>query len=141
MLLTRESDYALRVLRSLLAGEQRSVGDISKEQMIPQQFAYRIIKKLSLAGLVEITRGASGGCRLSADLTKTSLYDLMTAMEGRCDVNACMESGYHCPWREKNGGCCIHTQLSALQTRLDDELRAQSLMALLTGVNIFCPES
>ena len=132
MLLTRESDYALRVLRSLKDGEQKSVGDISQEQMIPQQFAYRIIKNLSHAGLVQITRGAGGGCRLSADLAKTSLYDLMTAVEDHCDINACMDSNYHCPWREKNGGCSIHEQLSELQMRLNDQLRAQSLMTLLT---------
>ena len=42
MLLTRETDYALRVLRSLLDGEQRAVGEISQQQMIPQQFAYKI---------------------------------------------------------------------------------------------------
>lgn len=61
MLLTRESDYALRVLRSLRDGERRSVGDISLQQLIPQQFAYKIIKKRSRAGPVEITRGVDGG--------------------------------------------------------------------------------
>lgn len=66
MLLTRESDYALRVLRSLRDGERRSVGDISLQQLIPQQFAYKIIKKRSRAGPVEITRGVDGGAALAS---------------------------------------------------------------------------
>ena len=68
MLLSRETDYALRILQSLLGGERKSVGEISREELIPQQFAYKIMKKLSNAGLVDITRGADGGCRLLADL-------------------------------------------------------------------------
>lgn len=133
MLLTRESDYALRVLRSLRDGERRSVGDISLQQLIPQQFAYKIIKKLSRAGLVEIARGVDGGCRLTGDLERTSLYDLMIIMEDSCGVNACMDPGYHCPWQEKNGSCRIHRQLAHLQQHLDDELRALSLKTLLGG--------
>lgn len=133
LLLTRESDYALRVLRSLLDGERKAVGDISKEELIPQQFAYKIIKKLSRAGLVQITRGVEGGCQLSADLTQVSLYDLMAALEDRCSVNACMDLDYRCPLREKMGACRIHERLSGIQKRLDDELRSHSLLSLLTG--------
>ncbi len=132
LLLTRETDYALRVLRDLLDGEKRSVGELSERAMVPQQFAYKIIKKLARAGLVQITRGVEGGCRLSADLTKVSLYDLMAAMEERCDINACFASGFRCPWAERNGGCGIHCRLALIQDRLNDELRAHSLMSLLS---------
>lgn len=132
MLLTRETDYALRVLRSLLDGEQRAVGEISAQQMIPQQFAYKIVKKLSRAGLVQVSRGVDGGCRLIKDLKTVSLYDLMAIMEARSDVNACMDPTYTCPWREQNGGCCVHEKLNGIQQRMDDELRACDLMTLLT---------
>lgn len=101
--------------------------------MVPQQFAYKIIKKLSRAGLVQITRGAEGGCQLSADLTKVSLHDLMTAMENGCFVNACMEPGHRCPWAEQSGGCRIHSRLSLIQSRLEDELCTHSLASLLEG--------
>ena len=131
MLLTRETDYALRVLRCLLDGERKPVGDIANQGLVPQQFAYKIIKKLSRAGLVQITRGAEGGCRLSSDLTRTSLYDLMAAMEDLCSVNACTQPGYSCPWAEQNDGCKMHQRFLLIQGKLDDELRAHSLMSLL----------
>jgi len=132
MLLTRETDYAMRLLRGLLTGEKRSVGQLSEAEMIPQQFAYKIIKKLNRAGLVEITRGVEGGCRLSADLEQVSLYDLMEIVEGCHGVNACMSPDYRCPRRER-GGCLIHTQLAGLQKKIDDELRSYDLKTLLTG--------
>lgn len=132
MLISRETDYALRVLRSLLNGERRSVGDISKAELIPQQFAYKIIKKLANAGFVEITRGVDGGCRLSADPEAVSLYDLMEAIEGRCEVNACMDPSFVCP-RRAQGGCLIHGRLAVVQQRLDAELRSHSLKSILVG--------
>ena len=131
MLLTRETDYALRVLRSLMDGEQRAVGEISRQQMIPQQFAYKIVKKLSRAGFVQVSRGVDGGCRLAADLKTVSLFDLMAAMEGRCDVNACMDENFVCPWREQNGGCRVHDRLNGIQAKMDETLRNCDLMTLL----------
>lgn len=131
MLISRETDYALRILRSLLDGERKPAGDISKSEMIPQQFAYKIIKKLSRAGLVEITRGADGGCRLSCDPESVSLFDLMVAMEERCAVNACMDPSYQCPRRVQQG-CAIHGQLAVIQQHLDNELRSHSLKKILT---------
>ena len=67
MLITRETDYALRILQSLLNGEKKSVGEISEQELIPQQFAYKIIKKLSQAGFVQILRGADGGASSDAN--------------------------------------------------------------------------
>ena len=78
MLITRESDYALRLLRTLRDGEQYSVGELARREMVPQPFAYKIVKKLSAAGMVQVSRGAEGGCRLTADLTQTTLYATTT---------------------------------------------------------------
>ena len=58
MLITRETDYALRILRALSDGEQITVGDVCKRELLPQQFVYKILKKMEHAGLVRIARGA-----------------------------------------------------------------------------------
>ena len=80
MVITRETDYALRILRALLDGKLHTAGQIAQDELLPQAFAYKILKKLEKAGLVEVVRGTAGGCRLSADLIGTSLYDLMKAI-------------------------------------------------------------
>ena len=131
MLITRETDYAFRILQSLLNGEKKSVGEISGQELIPQQFAYKIIKKLSQAGFVQILRGADGGCRLACDLDKVSLFDLMSVTESHYAVNACMDPAYHCLRREKNGRCMIHSRLVGVQQRLDEELRSYNLKSLI----------
>ena len=61
MIITRETDYAIRILRSLADLQLKNIREISDEQMIPRQFAYKISKKLERAGFIEIIRGAQGG--------------------------------------------------------------------------------
>jgi len=47
MTMTRESDYAVRIMRALSHGSLKTVKEICGEEAIPTQFAYKILKKLS----------------------------------------------------------------------------------------------
>lgn len=101
--------------------------------MLPQQFVYKILKKLQRAGLVSITRGKDGGCRLLADLQKVSLYDLMEVMDADKFVSACTQPGFPCPWRNKYGKqCSVHHHLQQIQEKLDKELKAFRLSKILS---------
>ena len=70
MIITKETDYALRILRVLLDGEKHSVAEMSETELIPNQFAYQILRKLSAGNLVRVSRGALGGCELPAIWTR-----------------------------------------------------------------------
>ena len=65
MIMTRETDYAVRILRALSCGERLTVRQVCDSELVPVQFAYKILKKLASCGYVEIFRGQEGGCRLS----------------------------------------------------------------------------
>lgn len=121
----------MRVLRGLKDGRMHSVRELTQDQMIPQAFTYKIIKKLDRAGLVEVVRGSAGGCRLKADLEQVSLADLMNAVEGSRGLSACMDPDYVCPWQQAYHGCSIHCQLAQIQQRLEQELRGYRLSSLL----------
>ena len=54
MIITRETDYAVRILRSLINLRLKNIREISDEQLIPRQFAYKISKKMERAGYIEI---------------------------------------------------------------------------------------
>ena len=133
MVITKETDYALRILRALLDGEQHTVGQVARSEFLPQAFAYKILKKLEKAGLIRLSRGSAGGCRLAADLSRVSLYDLMAALGERSDLSACMDEGFQCPWRSCHGGCSAHNRLLDIQRALDRELRAHTLQDILGG--------
>lgn len=131
MLITRESDYALRMLRALSDGAMHSVGEISEQELVPRQFAYKIFKKLLTAGLVSVARGAEGGYNLCADLEQVSLYDLMKIIGEDGSVGSCVDPNYVCCWRERHGGCEIYCKLIQIQKKLDQELRSHSLKSIL----------
>ena len=133
MIITKETDYALRILRVLLDGEKHSVAEMSETELIPNQFAYQILRKLSAGNLVRVRRGALGGCERSGDLDATSLYDLMEVMGERGILCTCMEPGYVCRWQDEHGRCAIHCQMAVLQQKQDEAFRAVSLRRLLTG--------
>ena len=59
MTMTRESDYAVRIMRALSHGSLKTVKEICGEEAIPTQFAYKILKKLSppLMGWTGILHG------------------------------------------------------------------------------------
>ena len=81
MLITKETDYALRILRALSDEGRVTAVQLANEEQIPQQFAYKILKKLQKGGLIQILRGADGGCTLAAQLEQVSLFRLMQIME------------------------------------------------------------
>ena len=134
MLITRETDYALRIMRALSTGEKLTAREISRRELVPGQFTYKIIKKLERALLVEITHGAGGGCRLATNLNSVTIYDLMAALGVETQVNLCTVPGYKCPWREEFGtDCAVHTRLQEIQGVLNNELRSHSLSQILYG--------
>ena len=94
MFMNRQTDYALRMLRALTDEKQHSVRSLAEDEQVPQAFTYKILKKLSQAGLVKLSRGPGGGCHLVEDLKNVSLYDLITIMEGDAHVTACMQGSY-----------------------------------------------
>ena len=160
MIMTRESDYAVRILRALAGGEKMTVGRICEAELVPVQFAYKILKKLAKCGYVEgriceaelvpvqfaykilkklakcgyveIFRGAEGGCRLSADLGALTLYDLLRCIDEDLFVNACMSPDYECAWRGAHcGECRFHSNLAGLQRVIEDELKRLTVGAML----------
>lgn len=132
VLITRETDYALRILRALSDGKQKNTAEICKAEMISQQFAYKIIKKLKTAGFIQITRGTDGGCRLSADLKEISLFELIQRMDGRKEISVCMNEDFHCERHTKQTDAChIHAKLVQVQQVLDEELKKHTLYEML----------
>lgn len=123
----------MRILRGLAHGERVATTELTQEQKIPLQFAYKIIKKLENAKLINISRGKTGGCLLLCDLHEVSLYQLMVAMDEGRYLSPCMQEGYVCDWRAGQPSCMVHCQLAALQTEFSARLRDTSLHQLIFG--------
>lgn len=85
MHVTARSDYAVRALAELAAGDTsayRTVDDLADTQRLPAKFLEGILTQLRRTGLLESRRGATGGFRLALPATEISVADVMRAVDG-----------------------------------------------------------
>ena len=97
MFITRECDYAARVLRALSGETRLSVNEICEKESITAPFAYKILKKLQKAGIVKGYRGVHGGYAMNKSLGELTLFDVYKAIDPDLFIIECMASGYECP--------------------------------------------
>ena len=131
MLFTRESDYAIRIVRALKDEEKLTIKTICERESLPEAFAYKIIKKLAKSDIVEIKRGASGGYSLKKDLKDLTLYDVIISVEPDFAVMECIHS--FCSRNGSNGMCKVHKELIYIQHQVELLLKRKSLEEILEG--------
>jgi Rrf2 family protein len=96
MQITRQADYAVRaVLYLAQLGEERraATSQIAQEQQIPPSFLAKIVSQLSVAGLLQTSRGARGGVSLARPAEKISLLEVVEAIDGPILLNECVANG------------------------------------------------
>jgi Rrf2 family protein len=99
MQITRQADYAVRAMIYLtqLGNERRaSTSQIAQEKQIPPSFLAKIVSQLSVAGLLQTSRGARGGVSLAKSPEKISLLDVVEAIDGPILLNECVADNSAC---------------------------------------------
>lgn len=133
MLFTKESDYAIRIVRALKDGKKIRAKDICEREEIPEAFAYKILKKLERAQVVRVIRGTHGGCMLVKTPAELCLYDLILAIEPDFAITHCIKKD--CSRNLPGSPCLVHKELVRIQQMLQDELKAKSLEEILEQSN------
>ena len=131
MFITRESDYAMRVVRALMGETRLSVSDICAREAITAPFAYKILKKLQNAGIVQGYRGVHGGYALKKDPAELTLYDIYSAIDSDMSIIECLNGRCECARNGQNGvPCYAHDELKDIQDELWTMLRRKSIKEL-----------
>jgi len=132
MLFTKEIDYAVRIIRDLSSGGRKTIDDICRNELIPRQFSYKILKKLEKAGMVQIFRGAGGGYSLAKDVRDITLLSVITSINSEPLLNECLGRDYECPLHGKDGKVCgIRNELERIQNHIYAFLREKTLAELV----------
>jgi len=99
MQITRQADYAVRaVLYLAKIGEDRraATSQIAEEQQIPPSFLAKIVSQLSVAGLLQTSRGARGGVSLARSPEDISVLEVVEAIDGPILLNECVANQGNC---------------------------------------------
>ena len=131
MLLTKECDYGLRIIRALGDGEKRTVKVICEQEYVPYKYAYKILKKLQKAGLVNNKLGPNGGYISAKSLDEFSIYDVVNAVDERLFISECLRDDNECLRNTTGNPCKVHNELSRLQVLLVAEMKAKSIAEVM----------
>ena len=133
MLMTREMDYALRILRALYQDGQLSAAAIAEKEHTPKAVTFKILKQLHAAGIVTSRRGPNGGYLTERPCEELYLGDLFQALGETVFVNRCQRPGYHCE-NQPPESCGLCRELSRIQGVLEEELYRTPLSAIFQKI-------
>lgn len=130
MEISRRTDYALRILLDLARSDGRpvSVRAIAERQDVPYAFARGIGRELVSAGMVESSRGVTGGLVLARDPENLSVLEVVEAMQGSVSCAVCTSDP---TWCKRMNGCSVHGVWSGADEMLKEYLGSKSLGGLL----------
>jgi len=99
MQLTRGADYAVRVMIHLatLPEEERALlPSLALATGAPSSFLSKVLQTLSRAGLIASRRGQLGGFEILPRGRKSSIREVIEAIDGPICLNVCLQHGKSC---------------------------------------------
>ncbi|MDD4774576.1 MAG: Rrf2 family transcriptional regulator [Eubacteriales bacterium] len=101
MKITRETDYALRIMRCLAQHNHKSISNginvssISDMISAPRKFSLKILGKLRSGGFVKSFKGSGGGFALAKKPSEINLLDIIVAIDGPVAINETIIENSH----------------------------------------------
>ncbi|GLS28615.1 transcriptional regulator, BadM/Rrf2 family [Mesorhizobium albiziae] len=100
MRLTRQTNYAIRILMYCAANEGRlsRIPEIAAAYTVSELFLFKILQPLVENGLVETVRGRNGGVKLGRAAADINLFDVVRVTEENFAMAECFENdATECP--------------------------------------------
>ena len=129
MLITKRSDYALRICRALKDGRTHNVREICENVGVPKAFAYKIIREMEQNGIVNSERGNKGGYFLKKSLDELTMYDIIKVTEEDIAIVHCMKD--ECERNTNDIPCKMHVEMERIQGVLESQLKDKTISDIL----------
>jgi len=133
MQITRQADYAVRAmiyLTQLGPDKRAATSQIAEEKQIPASFLAKIVSQLSVAGLLQTSRGAHGGVSLAREPQNISLLDVVEAIDGPILLNDCVAEHNDCVFGDD---CPMKPVWCDAQAELVQRLRTVNFAEIAQG--------
>jgi Rrf2 family protein len=131
MQITRQADYAMRAvayLANLGPDRRAATSQIAEEQQIPPSFLAKIVSQLSVAGLLQTSRGARGGVSLARTPEDISFLEVVEAIDGPILINECVIDHNACNFGDS---CALRPVFCDAQADLVNRLEATSFETVI----------
>jgi Rrf2 family transcriptional regulator, iron-sulfur cluster assembly transcription factor len=118
-MISTKCKYAIRAILLVSTDsvdEQKlTIKEISEKLDIPQHFLGKILQELVPMKIISSMKGPGGGFYLTAENKRTSLLEIIEAVDGPLAFTSCAIGLDHCS--EKNP-CPVHNEFKACRTNL-----------------------
>jgi Rrf2 family protein len=131
VVITREADYAIRLMVALAPRQQGTVVSaraLSSECDVPYELARTILGNLADVGILESRRGRSGGFTLARPAEEIRLGDVLSAAGETLQLNVCVNDAQMCG---RSSTCPVHPIWTAASTVLREFLANQTIAQIL----------
>ena len=149
MRLTRQTNYAIRILMYCAANEGRlsRIPEIAAAYSVSELFLFKILQPLVENGLVATVRGRNGGVRLGRPAAEISLFDVVRVTEENFAMAECFENdATDCPLVDSCGlNAALREALNAffevlMRHSIADLVKSRPINALL-GIDEIAPRA
>lgn len=128
MKITREADYALRILYTIKNSTQIiSAREVSVESGVSLRFTLKILSKLGANAMVDSKKGAQGGYFLKKSPDTISLEDIVECIDGPINISHCLEEGVGCTRISDKCSCDFRKVFEHVSLKIRQELAAVKL--------------
>ncbi len=107
MILTKTTEYAVRVLTYMASQEQNlfSAKYLHEQLNIPYKYLTKLMTDLAKTGCLTSVRGRDGGFKFTKNLKEITLSRIIEAVEGMESFNACILGFHEC---SNENPCAMH---------------------------------
>ena len=130
-LIRKDTEYAMRALVYLaLNGKEKFVTAkaLALHRNLPEDFAYKIMRKLTRSGITTCQMGQHGGFKLARSPDEITLLQVLSAIQGPVLIKKCCLDSDTCP---EKSSCEFLPQLKDLQSSLVTSLESITLAGIL----------
>ena len=129
-MLSQTAQYALRAVLAIAAGRGEAVGAgvLAQRLGLPQNYLSKTLHQLARAGLLESTRGKSGGFRLARPAERITLRDIVGLFDDISARRTCLLGNPQC---SDVNPCPLHHKWKAASERNATFFRETTIGELL----------
>lgn len=134
--INRKLEYALVSLRHMSAkapGQLTSAKEICDIYRTPFDPTSRVLQIMAQNGVLRAEQGAHGGYQILKDLSKVTLYDLTSMIEGPIKIVSCVHGNYsHC---EITASCNVISPMLNLNEKITQLFSTMTVLELIQSKN------
>jgi len=128
-LLSQTAEYALRAVLVIAEQDGRPLGSarLAQQLGIPPNYLSKILHQLAREGVLESTRGKTGGFKLSRPAARLYLLDVIRPFDQVLDRRSCLLGRPVC---SDQTACAAHERWKQVSERLDAFFRDTTIADL-----------